>query len=222
MSQFAGPVVSRDTGLTKLGVSTCLAGRFRMNRLIKIFLFGIILGAVGAGALTWSVPVVDLHRERSLVSVQPNGGNVEEFHINLPRDRILVGLPNVENSIPAGLEWPGVDYLGDMQAETFKIRDRNNTVIGIGNRLASSTEATGPFIEWSLHFPARGSMYMRMEVTPSADGIRNGTMVSGTRDFGELVGTVREQFDAATDPSADVQGRIILQTALVGPEVDEL
>lgn len=193
-----------------------------MHRLIKVFFLGLLLGAAGAGALTWSVPVVDLHRERSLISVQPNGGNIEEFQINLPRDRILVGLPDVENSIPAGLEWPGADYLGDMQAEIFKVRDRNNTVIGVASRLASSTETTGPFIEWSLHLPARGSIFARMEMTPAADGFRNGVMVAGTRDFGVLSGSVREQFVAEPDGDADIQGRIVLQAALVGPQVDEL
>ena len=188
-----------------------------MNRLIKTFLIATILGALGTGALTWYVPVVDLHRERSLITVRPNGGNVEEFHINLPRDRVMVGLPNPDASIPAALEWPGQEVTGDMQAEIFKIRDRNDTVVGIGSRIASAAEATGPFIEWSLHFPARGAIYVKMEITPSADGFRNGLMVSGTRDFVELSGSVREQFIADVGGGEDVQSRIHLQTALVGP-----
>ena len=147
--------------------------------MIKTFLLGIILGALGSAALAWYMPVVDLHRERSLVSVLPNGGNIEEFHINLPRDRILVGLPDAENSIPGGLDWPGAQYLGDMQAEIFKIRDKNDTVIGVGSRLASAADRSGSFIEWSLHFPARGTMYVKMEITPSADGFRNGVLISG-------------------------------------------
>ncbi|MDH3441499.1 MAG: hypothetical protein OEM63_12150 [Gammaproteobacteria bacterium] len=187
-----------------------------MNRLIKTFLIATIVGALGTGALTWYVPVVDLHRERSMISVQPNGGNIEEFHINLPRDRVMVGLPNPDAAIPAALEWPGQEVAGDMQAEIFKIRDRNETVIGVGSRIASAAETTGPFIEWSLHLPARGSIYVKMEITPSADGFRNGTMVSGTRDFAELSGSVRELFIADVADSADVQSRIQLQTALVG------
>jgi len=187
-----------------------------VNRLIKTFLIATIVGALGTGALTWYVPVVDLHRERSMISVQPNGGNIEEFHINLPRDRVMVGLPNPDAAIPAALEWPGQEVAGDMQAEIFKIRDRNETVIGVGSRIASAAETTGPFIEWSLHLPARGSIYVKMEITPSADGFRNGTMVSGTRDFAELSGSVRELFIADVADSADVQSRIQLQTALVG------
>ena len=175
------------------------------------------MGALGSGALAWYVPAVDLHRERSLISVQPNGGNIEEFYINLPRDRVMVGLPNAEASIPAALDWPGQELLGDMQAEIFKIRDRNETVIGVGTRIASAAEATGPFIEWSLHFPARGSIYLKMEITPSADGFRNGSMVSGTHDFSELTGSARELFIAEVSGNDDVQSRIQLQTALVGP-----
>lgn len=188
-----------------------------MTGLIKTFLIGTILGVLGTGALTWYVPAVDLHRERSLISVQTNGSNIEKFRINLPRDRVMVGLPDVANSIPAGLDWPGRQMTGEMQAEIFKVRDDNNTVIGIASRLASASEATGPFIEWVLHFPARGSMYVKMEVQPSADGFRNGKLISGTRDFETLSGPVREQFiaDLADDP--DSQGRIQLEAALVAP-----
>ena len=188
----------------------------RVNRLVKTFIFGLILGVLGAGALMWSVPAVDLHRERSLITVRANGGNVEEFRINLPRDRIMVGLPNPQNSIPASLDWPGEQALGDMQAEIFKIRDANDTVIGVGSRLASASEETGPFIEWVLHLPARGSMYMKMGVTPSADGVRDGALVAGTRDFVEMSGSLREQFISDFDEDEGVQGRIMLSATLVG------
>jgi hypothetical protein len=185
--------------------------------LIKTFLIGIILGALGSAALVWYVPAVDLHRERSLVSVRPNGGNVEEFHINLPGDRIMVGLPDVANSIPAGLEWPGQQYLGDMQAELFKVRDKNDAVIGVASRLAGATGDSGAFIEWAVHFPARGSMYVKMEITPSADGFRNGELLAGTRDFATLSGSVREEFISEVREEENLQGRIRLEAALVGP-----
>jgi hypothetical protein len=185
----------------------------------RLFL-GIILGVFGAGALVYSVPTVDIHRERSLMTVKPNGGNLELFRINLPRDRILVGLPDVEKSIPAGLDWPGAEFLGDTQAELFFVRDDNNTVVGVASRLASSSEATGPFIEWVVHFPARGTIYVDMELAPGDDGFRNGTLRAGTRDFLTLTGNVREQFVSDVDDS-DVQGRIILEAALLGTFGDE-
>jgi len=185
--------------------------------LFKTLIIGIFLGAIGAGALVYFVPAVDLHREQSLIDVQPNGGNLEVYRINLPRDRLLVGLSGSVGSIPAGLEWPGEELLGDMQAELFKVRNRNNDVIGVASRLASSTEETGPFIEWTLHFPARGTIYAQMELSPSADGYRNGKLRSGTRDFVELTGTVREQFIAGEAGEEESQGRIELQAALVAP-----
>lgn len=191
-----------------------------MKRLLKTFIFGIILGALGAGALIYFVPAVDLHRERSLISVQPNGGNSESFRINLPRDRILVGLPGVDDSIPAGLDWPGEEFLGDMQAEIFKLRDDNNVVVGVASRLASSSEDTGPFIEWVVHLPARGTMYLQMDLTPTADGVRNGALRSGTQDFLILNGNVREHFVSVVEDD-DVQGRIVLETVFVAPLGDE-
>lgn len=219
-------MVRQRANLTKLGTVSGQIIRpqrycHRVKRLIKTFLFGLIFGALGAGALTWYAPAVNLQRERSHISVQTNGGNAEVFRINLPRDRILVGLAGQDNSIPAGLEWPGRDFLGDTQAEMFKIRDRNNVVIGVGSRLASSSEGTGPFIEWAVHLPARGTMYIRMEVTPSADGLRHGILQAGTRDFELLSGSVREQFYSEVAEDQDVQGRIELETALVGPMGDE-
>lgn len=222
VSQFKSPGVSQRGNLTKLEREICrFPAKHEDTGLIKTFLLGSILGVLGTGALSWYVPVVDLQRERSLISVQPNGGNVETFQINLPRDRILVGLPNVENSIPAGMDWPG-ELLGDSQAELFKIRDANSTVIGVASRLASASVETGPFIEWVLHLPARGSMYVRMDVQPTADGVRNGAMIAGTRDFETLSGSVREQFISATGDDPELQGRIELESALVAPLGDSL
>ncbi len=191
-----------------------------MRRLFRTFIFGIFLGVFGAGALVYFRPAVDLHRERSLIVVQPNGGNIERFRINLPSDRILVGLPGVDNSIPAALEWPGEELLGDMQAEIFIVHDDNNAVVGVASRLASSSEETGPFIEWAVHLPARGTIYAQMELIPTADGFRNGVLRSGTREFQSLVGNVREQFVSEVE-EGDSQGRIVLEAALVGLLGDE-
>lgn len=185
-------------------------------------MIGIVIGVAAAAALAYFVPAVDLHRERSLISVQPNGGNSEVFRINLPRDRILVGLAGAENSFPAGLEWPAADLLGNFQAEIFKVRDRNNVVIGVASRLASSTDETGSFIEWSVHLPARGTMYVQMDMTPNEGGYRNGLLRAGTQDFEELHGSVREHFLAEVDdPDFDVESRIELVTTLVGRLEDD-
>lgn len=189
--------------------------------MFRTIVIGIILGFVSAGALSWSVPAVDLHREQSVISVMPNGGNTETFRINLPRDRIMVGLSGIENSIPAGLEWPDRDFLGQFQAELFKVRDANDRVIGVASRLASASEPTGSFIEWAVHLPARGTLYAQMNVTPDADGFRNGVVKAGTREFASLSGSLREQFVADEIETEESQGRIELVTGLVGQLADE-
>ena len=195
--------------------------------LVRIFLVGIFLGLAGTGALLYFVPVVDLHREQSQVSVRANGGNVEVFYINLPRDRILVGLAGAEMSFPAEVEWPSDESLGNFQTEIFKVRDRNDVVVGVGTRMASSTDPSGSFIEWTVHLPARGTIYAQMEMEPTADGHRNGTLRAGTRDFEVLNGSVQERFIAEVEQSdLNVDSRIELITSFIGPlhveEHDEL
>ena len=190
--------------------------------MFKTFYFGIALGLLGAFALTYAVPVVDLHREPSLISVRSNGGNAETYRIDLPRDRILVGLVGVDNALPAGLDWPAEAVFGDLQTEMFKVRDRNDVVIGVASRLASASEETGAFIEWTVHLPARGTVYLQMDVAASAEGHRNGSLMAGTRDFETLSGTVIEQYITDfEDEDLNVDGRIELITAFVGQLSDE-
>lgn len=176
-----------------------------------------------AAGITYSLHPVDLNREPSHISVQANGGNVETFRIDLPRDRILVGLAGKENTLPADIDWPNDAMFGDFQAEMFKVRDRYDVVVGIASRLASASEETGPFIEWVLHLPARGTLYLKMDVKPAPEGYRNGTMLAGTRDFATMVGSAREQFvsEVESDDSG-FQGRIELVTILVGTFSEQL
>ena len=189
-----------------------------MSGLTRTFILGILLGIGGAVALANLLRPVNLHREMSLVSVQPNGGNSETFRINLPHDRILVGLAGANSAMPADLEWPGKDLLGNLQAEMFKVRNRNDVVIGVASRLASASEVSGPFIQWALHLPARGTIYMQMEIAASAGGHRNGTLLAGTRDFEALSGSVREQFITGRIQGQSVgEGRIELITEFVRP-----
>lgn len=190
--------------------------------MFKVLILGMLLGLLGAGALVHYAPAVDLHREASLISVQPNGGNAESFHINLPRDRILVGRAASDDSIPPGLEWPQDELIAGAQTEMFKIRDRNDTVIGIASRLANAAEDSDPFIQWVLHFPARGTMFINMDIVPTEAGYRRGTLTAGTRDFALLEGEVREQFETAVeDAEFDVDGRVRLVAMLVGPQSEE-
>lgn len=193
-----------------------------MSGLTKAFIVGILLGAAGAAAVVYSYEPVDLYREPSHITVQANGGNVETFRMDLPRDRIMVGLAGEQNTLPAELEWPADALFGDMQAELFKVRDSNDVVVGVASRIASASERTGPFIEWVLLLPARGTLYLQMAVTPAPEGHRNGRVLAGTLDFESLSGTARERF--ITDPGggdSGIEGRIELVTILVAPLGDD-
>lgn len=189
----------------------------------KTFILGLVLGLAVAAGFTYSIEPVDLHREPSHITVQTNGGNLETFRIDLPRDRILVGLAGEANTLPADIDWPDDAKFGNFQAEMFKVRDRYDVVVGVASRLASASEATGPFIEWTLDLPARGTLYLQMNVEPAPEGHRNGTMLAGTGDFATMVGTAREQFVSdVEDGDSSVQGHIELITVLVGTFRNEL
>ncbi|MDX1403494.1 MAG: hypothetical protein R3192_03100 [Woeseiaceae bacterium] len=183
----------------------------------KTLTVGILLGLGVAAGITNSISLVDLHREPSQISVQANGGNVETFRIDLPRDRIFVGLAGEQKTLPADIDWPQDARFGNFQAELFKVRDRNDVVVGVASRMASASEPTGAFIEWVLHLPARGTLSLHMDVNPAPEGHRNGRMLAGSGEFATMVGEAREQFfSEVAGGDASVQGRIELITILVG------
>ena len=68
--------------------------------MFKTFLFGIVLGAAVAAGLLYAVPPVDQEREVSILSVAPNGGTSERFHINIPVDRVAVGAQTDASPVP--------------------------------------------------------------------------------------------------------------------------
>ncbi|GMR17532.1 MAG: hypothetical protein BMS9Abin32_655 [Gammaproteobacteria bacterium] len=188
--------------------------------MIKTFIFGILLGLGGTAALLHFAPVVDQKREASLSIYKVNVGSSESFYINLPYDRILAGIPGQEASVPAGLQWPQDAMFAGSQAELFKLRDRNDYVIGLASRIAYGTRSDGGFIQWMLHFPARGTMFVPLGLEPAADGNRHGRLRSGTREFAALSGTVTERFIAqVTEAGTDTNARIELVAELVGPQV---
>ena len=192
--------------------------------MFKTFILGLILGIGGAFALVWYMPAVDLHREGSMISVQPNGGNHEQFHINLPQDRIAAGMQN-ENRVhiyPETLPWPDGDEVKGLETELFKVRNVNNAVVGVAARVSSSTDESGRFVQWMMHLPARGTLFANMQLGTSPDGQRHGLLVGGTREFQALSGNVYERFNKdVKDEMLNVNGRLELTTTLVGPTGDE-
>jgi len=71
----------------------------------KTFLLGIVLGIVAAAGALYAVPPVNQVREASIVTVAPNGGNVESFHINIPMDRVITGAAGEGRARPAGIRY---------------------------------------------------------------------------------------------------------------------
>jgi hypothetical protein len=166
-----------------------------------------------------SCPVVDQHRETSLVSVEPNGRNLESFFVNLPDDRILARNAGETTPVPAGIEWPDADIVANARVELFKIRDRNDSVIGVARRMSGPVAPRESIAEWTLHLPARGTMYVAMRDPATADGLREGVLRAGTGEFSGRSGSVTERFvdmSAAAGEDTGIEGRIELQASLGG------
>jgi hypothetical protein len=185
---------------------------------IKTFIAGLILGIAGVAGALYAVPAVDLHREASIVSVQPNGGNAERFHVSLPADRIMVGGSGTSQFVPAGLAWPDDPMFRDTNVELFKLRNERDVVVGVAGRLAARGSNNEAVIEWVLHLPARGSVYITMDERANEDDSRSGSLRYGTREFESWGGLMTERFVPA-DSDADrgaTAGRIQLETSFTG------
>ena len=190
--------------------------------MLKTFIVGIVLGLAGAAAGLYWYPVVDQHREASIVSVAANGGNVESFHVNVPMDRIMVGAAGRNEPLPVGMEWPDEALLQDVRVELFKIRNERDTVVGVAARTAAKDDSTD-LIDWVLHLPARGSVFVNMRPEPLPGGFREGELRVGSREFGNLSGAMTERWvpDSSGEEGAPT-GRIELQTVFVGIQAAEL
>ncbi len=214
-SQFAAPMLCKTGDLNTLRVSEVTT--VREPALIRTFSFGVVLGVAAAAALVYFIPVVDQGRERSIITVQANGGNREAFHVNLPTDRIFAGRAGIESTVPEGVEWPDSVNLADTQAELFKVRNAEERVIGVASRIAAVGDQ--PFVEWALHMPARGTMYVMLDSTPTESGSRAGSLRAGTREFAELRGSVLERYVAGTADGDEASGRLELIAVVVGPDL---
>lgn len=188
--------------------------------LLKTFIFGIFLGAAVGIAGLYFVPLVDQVRERSIIDVSPNG-NKEVFHANIPDDRIMIGAPNQSTPVPSGLDWPSDELLANTRTELFKIRNADDIVVGVASRIAANSEG-GEIVEWTLHLPARGSVYVLMRPKGLEDSLRLGDLRSGTREFSTWVGEVSERWIAdSTGTEYAPAGRIELITKFVAVLEDE-
>lgn len=184
--------------------------------MLKTFLIGIVLGIAAMAGALYAFPVIDQFREASIVSVAANGGNRESFHINIPADRIVIGARGRREPLPPGLEWPTDPVLAGVRTELFKIRNARDAVVGIAARTAATAE-TGGTIDWVLHLPARGSLFVGLEAEPREGGFRIGGLRAGSREFGPLSGVLTERWVADTTGADDAPaGRIELTATYIG------
>jgi hypothetical protein len=186
--------------------------------MLKTLIFGFLLGIVGTVAAAYYVPVVDQHRESSVISVSPNGGNTESFHINIPTDRIMIGAPMQAEPIPPGLRWPAQELFSGVRVELFKVRNARKSVVGVASRMVADGERMEDSVEWVMHLPARGTFYAAMPAE-LADGERRvGMLRAGTREFRPMQGEISERWVPNTDDDdADApDGHIELVTSFVG------
>ena len=189
--------------------------------MLKTFLVGILLGAAAVAGALYSIPVVDQYRELSIISVTPNGGNTESFHINMPMDRIMAGAPGGSAAWPVGMKWPDDPILANVSSEIFKIRNARDAVIGVAVRTVAREEG-GDVIDWVIHLPARGSLFINMDPQPQDSGERIGRVQSGAREFEPLTGFVEERWVSDTSGEEDAPaGRIELVTRLIGTLLPE-
>ena len=165
-------------------------------------MIGTLLGIAAAAGAMYAIPAVDQHRELSIISVLPNGGNTESFHINIPMDRIMIGAPGQREPVPPGMIWPTDELLADVRTELFKIRNARDTVVGVAARNAAKVD-TADQIDWVLHLPARGSVFVNMSPDAMEGGYRIGRFRAGTREFGSLAGTMTESWIADTSGEED-------------------
>lgn len=187
--------------------------------MLKTFIIGIILGIAAAAGALFAYPAVDQHRESSIVAVAPNGGNIESFHVNVPIDRVMVGAPGRRQPLPPGLQWPTDEKLSDIRMELFKVRNARDIVVGVAARTSASDANV---IEWVLHLPARGSLYVSMPAEAVQGGLRRGEITAGSREFAPLNGFVTEQWVADASGEQDApSGRIELRANYIGEYVPE-
>jgi len=209
LSQINGEEYDRSANLIKLWA------------MFKTFIAGILLGTAAAAAGLYLLPVVDQSREQSLIIVHPNQGTTEAFHVNVPRDRILIGAPSQQKLLPENLEWSNDEQFANLRVELFKIRNAKDAVVGVASRMAANDEIPGDVIEWVLHLPVRGSIYVSMRPTPQEGGYRVGRLRAGTREFSSLHGEITERWVAdKTELEGAPAGRIELITTLVAREAE--
>jgi len=128
----------------------------------------------------------------------------------------MVGTAGEKSGLPAGLEWPQDDVLAGVSAELFKIRNERDVVIGVAARTVAKEEESD-VIDWVMHLPARGTLFVNMAPDAQEGGRRIGRLRTGSNEFARLRGFVVERWVADTSGEEDAPaGRIELLATYVG------
>lgn len=163
------------------------------------FLLGVLLGLAGVLAAARYAPWVDPARLDSHTTVVANGGRAETFVIRLPADRVAAaGGPGAglrAGGWPAGAALPEGLESADVLVEQFKVRDRDDRVIGIAARHWSPTD-DGPGTAWLLVLPGRGAMWLTAG-GETARALDAALSAAGRRDGAPWSGEIRASFPAA-------------------------
>jgi hypothetical protein len=118
------------------------------------------------------------------------------------------------------MEWPSHPRFRTVRAEIFKLRNSRDAVVGIASRFASDEPGAGEAIEWTLHLPARGTVFARIQPQSANGAQRVGKLRAGTREFGNLNGNISERWVAESSVSGSAPaGRIELLMTFVGNEL---
>jgi hypothetical protein len=132
-----------------------------MKRLLQL---GFILGLFGTLAGAYFAPWFEFPRFRSVATVVPNGGRLEQFEVRLPADRI-----------DGGVAMPSSPESGSL--EHFKLRDVEGNVIGLAAR-HSLPLAGGTATSWLLTIPSRGAIAFAAS-TPASESLESLIAASG-------------------------------------------
>jgi hypothetical protein len=117
------------------------------------------------------------------------------------------------------MEWPEDALFEGARTELFKLRNSRDAVVGVASRLAANNDKVGDIIEWVIHLPARGSIFVTMPTTAVDGSARVGELRAGTREFEKLHGQLSERWVTdAEDADDGLAGRIELLTTFVSTE----
>jgi len=75
-------------------------------------------------------------------------------------------------------------------------------------------------VEWTVHMPARGTLYALVSGRPDESGARVGRLRAGSLEFETRSGRVFERYDSSPGSHGGDDGRLILTTILVNDAYD--